>query len=85
MKELWAWTVFLMLGLGYVVVMTIQHVQAQPRPVWVMKDCFDLPCVTRTLNELPPDRAVDAKVIAINSQRSFLGALSSPYYIWYRK
>lgn len=59
---------------------------AQPaRAQWVMKDCFTLEAVTDFLNTLPPDRAADAKVVAINSQRSFMGSLSTPYYVWYRR
>lgn len=54
-------------------------------PHWVMKDCFTLDCVTETLNGLPLERALEAKITTINSQRSAFGALSSPYYIWYRK
>ena len=53
--------------------------------VWAIKDCFTLEDVSAFLNSLPPERAVEAKVVVINSQRSFLGALSSPYQVFYRK
>lgn len=52
---------------------------------WAMKDCYTLDDVTAFLNSLPADKADDAKVLAINSQRSMLGALSNPYYVWYRR
>lgn len=61
------------------------QVRAQAKPEWAMKDCYTLDDVTAFLNKLPPDRATDAKVLAINSQRSFLGTWSTPYYVWYRK
>lgn len=72
--------VIAMLALG-------MSLRAQQRPTvhWAMKDCFTLDDVTKFLNALPPDRAADAKVLAINSQRSFLGAMDTPYYVWYRK
>lgn len=63
----------------------LPDVQAQPKPVWIMQDCYTLDDVTATLNRLTPEQAATAKVIAINSQRSMLGALSNPYYVWYRK
>lgn len=53
--------------------------------VWVMKDCFTLDDVTKFLNTLPLDQALHAKVIAINSQRSFAGVFTTPYYVWYNK
>lgn len=52
---------------------------------WEMKSCGSLDCVTDFLNTLPPANADTAKVTTINSQRSFMGALSDPYKIWYRK
>jgi len=59
---------------------------AEPKPPeWVMQGCFTLQDVTDFLNKLPPERAIEAKVVAINSQRSFLGSLSTPYYVWYRR
>lgn len=51
---------------------------------WVMRACFTLEDVTSFLNTLPTERALEAKVIAMNSQRSFLGMFSTPYYVWYR-
>lgn len=57
----------------------------QSSPPWRMHGCFSLDEVTNFLNNLPPGRATEAKVIAINSQRSFLGSLSTPYYVWYRR
>lgn len=60
--------------------------QSQPQSAqWYMKDCFTLEDVTVFLNQLPPESAATAKVTTINSQRSFLGSMSSPYYVWYRK
>lgn len=53
--------------------------------LWVMKGCFALDDVTNFLNSLPKQQALTAKVVAINSQRSFMGALSTPYYVWYNK
>lgn len=53
--------------------------------VWVMKGCFTLDDVTTFLNSLPFQEALQAKVVVINSQRSFVGALSTPYYVWYPK
>lgn len=67
-----------------VAILVSRVVRAQSKTPWAMKDCFTLGCVTDCLNSLPPDRAGEAKVLAINSQRSMLGALSNPYYIWYR-
>ena len=53
--------------------------------LWLMKPCFTLDEVTQFLNTLPPGIADTAKVLAINSKRSFLGELSTPYYVWYRQ
>jgi hypothetical protein len=52
---------------------------------WQMESCGTLEDVTDFLNKLPPERAIEAKVTTINSQRSFMGALSDPYKVWYRK
>lgn len=52
---------------------------------WTMYTCGTLDCVTQFLNTLPVERALEAKIVVINSQRSFLGVLSDPYYIYYRK
>ncbi len=61
----------------------LPEVSAQPKPTWIMKSCFTLDEVTSVLNALSPEQAASAKVTTINSQRSMLGALSSPYYVWY--
>lgn len=53
------------------------------QPTWIMKYCYTLEAVTQLLNSLPPQSAAQAKVLAINSQRSFMGSLSTPYYVWY--
>lgn len=53
--------------------------------VWVMQPCSTLEEVEKFLNKLPRDQAVLAKIVVINSQRSFLGVLSTPYYIFYEK
>lgn len=75
--------------LGFVAIVTLlpPDMSAQQKPIgtWAMKDCYTLDDVTAFLNTLPTDRAVDAKVLAINSQRSFLGSMSTPYYVWYRR
>lgn len=52
---------------------------------WVMESAYTLDDVTAILNKLPSGKAIDAKVLAINSQRSFMGSLSTPYYVWHRK
>lgn len=58
---------------------------AQPKqPQWKMQACYTLNDVTTFLNKLTPAQALEAKVLAINSQRSVLGSLSNPYYVWYR-
>jgi len=82
-----AWFALVILGLALSggLALTVYSAQAQMRTQWVMQDCYTLDDVTALLNRLPADRAVDAKVLAINSQRSFLGAASTPYYVWYRK
>lgn len=56
----------------------------EPRLTWKMEGCYTLDDVTVFLNKLPAERALEAKVVAINSQRSFLGTLSTPYYVWHR-
>ena len=53
--------------------------------LWLLKPCFTLEEVTKFLNSLSPGVADTAKIVAINSQRSFLGSLSTPYYVWYRQ
>lgn len=60
------------------------ELQRPTRVEWVMEGCGTLDCVTALLNTLG-DRAIDAKVTTINSQRSFLGPLTTPYYVWHRK
>lgn len=64
----------------------IERAEAQQvkRP-WVMVPCYTLDDVTRLLNTLPPADALEAKVIANNSQRSLLGVWSNPYHVWHRK
>ena len=52
--------------------------------LWFMKPCFTLEDVTTFLNKLPEDSAISAKIVVINSQRSFMGTLSSPYYVYYK-
>ena len=58
---------------------------AQNQKHWQMQTCDTLDCVTDFLNKLPVQDALEAKVIVINSQRSLLGVLSNPYYIYYRR
>lgn len=53
--------------------------------VWIMKGCFTLDDVKRFLNTLPLSESLNAKIVVINSQRSFLGKLSTPYYVLYPK
>jgi len=80
--------VFIVCALPVVLVVGVRGMPPPQPPapaVWVMKDCYTLEDVTKMLNSLPADRAVDAKVLAINSQRSWMGSLSTPYYVWYRK
>lgn len=83
MKSILVW-VFVIALVG-AVCYTLPPVEAQPKAQWVMEGCDTLEQVTALLNRLPPDRATDAKVTTINSQRSFMGVLSTPYYVWYRK
>jgi hypothetical protein len=52
---------------------------------WESHACGTVTCVADFLNRLPDERAAEAKVITINSQRSFMGVLSDPYYVYYRK
>lgn len=52
--------------------------------VWVAKSFFTIEDMMRFINQLPLERAMEAKIIVINSQRSFLGAASDPYYLIYR-
>lgn len=50
-------------------------VQAQSSHLtWTHEACSTLDCVDDVLNKLPLDRALEAKIVVINSQRSFLGA-----------
>jgi len=58
---------------------------AQSQLVWHQHSCMTLDDVKAFLDKLPPDRALEAKIVVLNSQRSFLGALSEPYYILYRE
>ena len=53
--------------------------------IWVIKPCFTLEEVETFLNELPLERALEAKIVVINSQRSFLSSMSNPYYVFYRQ
>lgn len=53
--------------------------------VWVIQSFFTIDDMVKFLNGLPEDRAKEAKILVINSQRSFLSTLSSPYYLIYRK
>lgn len=53
--------------------------------VWVSQSFFTIDDMVKFLNGLPEDRAKEAKILVINSQRSFLSTLSSPYYLIYRK
>ena len=65
--------------------LAIVSTHAQGRITWNIQSCGTLECVTEFLNKLPIDRAIEAKITTINSQRSFMGVLSDPYKIWYRK
>ena len=82
MKKFWPLMVICLIGIS-VIILVAQGKMA--RQHWEMKSCATLNCVTDFLNALPPDSALDAKITTINSQRSFLGTLSDPYKIWYRK
>lgn len=74
----------LVLGL-LAVVCAGQTIKPLPPVRWQVQGCITLDAVTELLNSLPAERASEAKVTTINSQRSFLGPLSTPYYVWYRK
>ena len=50
--------------------------------MWVKDTIDDL---VKGLNALPQERQMEAKIFVINSQRSFLGVASDPYYLVYRK
>jgi hypothetical protein len=53
--------------------------------VWISKQFFAISDITNFLNTLPTERAIEAKIVVLNSQRSFLGSLSSPYILMYRE
>ena len=53
--------------------------------IWVSKQFFAINDMVKFLNDLPPDRALEAKVVVLNSQRSFMGKWSSPYVLVYRE
>lgn len=50
---------------------------------WVIQPCGTLEEVAKFLNKLPTAQAINAKVVVINSQRSFFGVWSTPYYVFY--
>ena len=52
--------------------------------VWVVKSFFTIDDMAKFINTLPPGVASDSKVVVINSQRSFLGTWSNPYFLIYR-
>ena len=52
--------------------------------IWVSKGFMTIEEMVQFLNTLPEQYAKEAKVIVLNSQRSFLGPLSKPYYLIYR-
>ena len=53
--------------------------------VWTMVSCSSLAEVQKTLSKLTNSESLSAKIVVINSQRSFLGVWSDPYYIFYVK
>ena len=53
--------------------------------MWTMVSCSTLDEVKKLLDGLPATEAMSAKIVVINSQRSFLGAWSDPYYVFYAK
>ena len=53
--------------------------------IWTMVSCSSLADVQKTLNGLTNSESLTAKIVVINSKRSFLGALSDPYYVFYVK
>lgn len=53
--------------------------------IWTSKQFGTIDDLVRFLNTLSDDRAKEAKILVINSQRSFLGVLSSPYFLIYRE
>jgi hypothetical protein len=48
---------------------------------WILKSFFSLSELESFMNKLPLAEALNAKVIVLDSQRSF--ALNSPYYLLY--
>jgi hypothetical protein len=85
MKNIWLGSAVLLFILACALRIAWATTLPAPPLVWKMESCGTLDCVTAQLNRLPPDRALEAKVVVINSTRSFMGALSNPYYIYYRE
>ena len=52
--------------------------------IWLCKSFFTINDMVAFLNTLPEERAKEAKIFVINSQRSFLNEFSNPYYVLYR-
>lgn len=53
--------------------------------VWAMQACDTLEAVLQFFNGLQDWQTEKAKIVVINSQRSFFGVLSTPYYVFYPK
>ncbi len=51
---------------------------------WVYESYFTIEDLMTALNALPVDKQLEAKIIVINSQRSFVGIWSDPYYLIHR-
>jgi hypothetical protein len=56
-----------------------------PVLTWTIQVCDTLDEVTEFLNKLPLERALEAKIVTINSTRSFMGVWSAPYRVYYRR
>ena len=83
-EKAFRWTVGIFVA-AWIIGVPMVATFANPHLTWAMQTCSTLEEVTQFLNTLPEERALEAKVLTINSQRSFGGVFSSPYRIFYRR
>ena len=83
-------TVKIIVTLGMIMVLcisvdTFRHMaHAAPTMQWDKQSCNTLDDVQSFLNKLSPDRALEAKVVTINSKRQ-MNFLCDAYVVFYRR
>lgn len=71
-------------GWGFVCVVVLYLMvapsKAETRLMWQNKSCISYQCVVDFLNLLPAERAAEAKVVAFDDKRTYLGQAYSVLY-----